>query len=287
MGAILDGKVVSTALKEGIKSKCEILLNKYSLKPALAIIMVGDNPASQVYVSSKERACEYVGIRSIVVKMDAGAKQEEVISEINKLCADKSVHGVMVQLPLPVGLDEKQILSHITAEKDVDGLTSDSMGKLLLGDEGFVCCTPKGIIEILKHYNIDFVGKHAVVIGRSNMVGKPVALKLLQENCTVTVCHSKTVDIKNITLQADILVVAVGKKHFVTADMVKPGAVVVDVGINRVDGKLYGDVHFDSVIEKASYVTPVPGGVGLMTVTMLIDNTVEACLKQNGLKNEF
>lgn len=287
MGLILDGKLVSNALKEQIKQKTESLLKNHAIKPTLAIVMVGDNPASQVYVASKERACEYVGINSIVIKLQANSSEDQIIAEINKLCSDKTVNGVMVQLPLPNGLDEKTILSHIVPEKDVDGLTALSMGKLLLGEEGFICCTPKGIIEILQFYKINLTGKHAVVVGRSNMVGKPIALKLLEENCTVTMCHSKTVEIKTLTKQADILVVAVGKKHFITDDMVKDGAVIVDVGINRIDGKLYGDVDFDAINQKASYITPVPGGVGPMTVTMLIDNTLRACFKQNGINDEL
>jgi len=283
LGKLLDGKVVSAQIKENMRLKCAEIYEKYSIRPALAIIMVGDNPASETYVASKQRSCEFVGVKSIVKKFDASVSEQRVIDEINELCANPEINGVMVQLPLPKGFDEKYILSHILPEKDVDGLTSLSMGKLLLGESGFTCCTPKGIIALLKHYEIQILGKNAVVVGRSNMVGKPVALKLLEENATVTMCHSKTQNLAEITKNADILVVAIGRKHFITADMVKDGAVVVDVGINRVDGKLYGDVDFENAIDKVSYITPVPGGVGLMTVCMLIENTLEAFLKQNNL----
>ncbi len=281
MGNILDGRVVSSAIKEQMRAYCERIYEKYSLQPALAIVLVGNNPASETYVASKQRACEFVGVKSIVKRFSETATQEEVINEVQSLCENGEINGVMVQLPLPKGFDEKQVLSHVTPEKDVDGLTALNVGNLLLGHDTFVSCTPKGIISLLKHYNIEIAGKNAVVVGRSNMVGKPVAVKLLEENATVTVCHSKTKDLANITTKADILVVAIGRKHFITADMIKSGAVVIDVGINRVDGRLYGDVDFDNSLDRVSYITPVPGGVGLMTVCMLIENTLEAFKKQN------
>lgn len=285
MAVLLDGKAVSACIKDEMRLFCNKVFDKYRLQPTLAIIMVGNNPASEIYVASKQRACEYVGVKSLVKKFDDNVRQEDLINEIKSLCNDSSINGVMVQLPLPKGFDEKYILSHIACEKDVDGLTFTSIGKLMLGEDTFVSCTPKGIMAILKHYNIKINGKHAVVVGRSDMVGKPIAVKLLEENATVTICHSHTENLKSITSTADILVVAVGRKHLITQDMVKNGAVVIDVGINRIDGKLYGDVDFDGVFDKVSYITPVPGGVGPMTVCMLIENTLEAFKKQNDLND--
>ncbi len=283
MAIILDGKKLAESIKLELQNECKTLSDNYSITPSLAIVIVGNDPASQIYVASKERLCTQVGIRSLVVRMSEKSTQEEVELMVKKLASDTSINGLMVQLPLPKGLDEDKILTHIPPEKDVDGLTPLSGGYCFFDYEGFTPCTPKGIIEILKRYNIQLTGKHAVVIGRSNMVGKPVALKLLKENCTVTICHSRTQNLDEICKTADILVVAVGKKHLVTENMVKNGAVVIDVGINRVDGKLYGDVDFERVSEHASYITPVPGGVGPMTVVMLISNTVTACKKQNNI----
>jgi methylenetetrahydrofolate dehydrogenase (NADP+)/methenyltetrahydrofolate cyclohydrolase len=222
-----------------------------------------------------------VGFQSVTRALSDYATQDELIAEVKNLANDKTVNGIMIQLPLPKGFNESEIISHIPPEKDVDGLTVLSGGACLYSQDGFTPCTPRGIIEILDKYNVDFSGKHAVIVGRSNLVGKPIAIKLLERNCTVTICHSKTLDLSAITKQADILVVAVGKKHLITKEMVKVGAVVVDVGINRVDGKLYGDVDFDAVSDIASLITPVPGGVGPMTVAMLLANTFDACIKQN------
>lgn len=283
MSILLDGKLVSTKIKEDISNKCSSLFNKHKIVPKLAIVIVGDDPASQIYVASKERACAQVGIESITVRLSKDSSQTEVETAVLDLAKRADVNGLMVQLPLPRGLSERSVLECIPVEKDVDGLTFLSGGQCLYTGEGFTPCTPRGIIEILKHYNVELAGKHAVIVGRSNLVGKPIALKLLQENATVTLCHSKTPDLQYFTKQADILVVAVGKKHIVTADMVKDGCVVVDVGINRIDGKLYGDVDFENVSSIASHITPVPGGVGVMTVTMLLLNTLDACIRQNNL----
>ena len=287
MGNLLDGKIVSNNIKLQLKQNCEKLLKLYNIVPKLAIVLVGNDPASMVYVASKEKSCEMVGINSITLRLPETISQEQLEEEVLKLANDKNINGLMVQLPLPKGLNEKLVLNCIPPEKDVDGLTVLSGGACFYSQKGFVPCTPRGIMELLKAYEVDIMGKHAVVVGRSNMVGKPIAMKLLEANATVTICHSKTPDLGLITRQADILVVAVGKKHLITEDMVKEGSVVVDVGINRIDGKLYGDVDFEAVKPKTSLITPVPGGVGLMTVAMLLSNTFDACLAQNGIENEF
>ncbi len=287
MGNILDGKLVSNQIKENLAIKCKKLKETRLIVPKLAIVIVGIDPASMVYVASKERSCAQVGIDSLTLRLSENISQSELESVVEKLAIDNEINGIMVQLPLPKGLNEKSVLACIPSEKDVDGLTIRSGGACFYSAKGFTPCTPKGIMEILKAYNVKFQGKHAVVVGRSNMVGKPIAMKLLEENATVTLCHSKTKDLAYFTKQADILVVAVGKKHIITADMVKPNSVVVDVGINRVDGKLCGDVDFENVIDKVSLITPVPGGIGLMTVTMLLSNTFNACLEQNGISDEF
>ncbi len=272
---IIDGKEVSLNIKAALKLRVEELKNKGG-KCGLAVIIVGEDAASKVYVRNKILACQEVGIESFHYEMPENATEDDIIGIINRLNADNSVNGILVQLPLPKGLDERKILACIDPKKDVDGFSSYQMGKLVLGEPCFPSCTPRGVIELLKAYNVEMSGKHAVVIGRSNTVGKPMALMLLKENATVTVCHSKTDNLKEIALQADILVVAIGKGKFVTADMVRSGAVVIDVGMNRIDGKLCGDVDFDNVKDKCSFITPVPGGVGPMTVTMLMKNTVDA-----------
>ena len=284
MSTILDGKALSGVIKDQLKQKCDGVFSRLGMRPGLAIVLVGDNPASCVYVASKVKACEYVGINSVVRRFPTQATQDEVIAEVQRLAADKTVNGIMVQLPLPSGMDERAVLSYIPAEKDVDGLTAESAGKNLLGEDCLLPCTPKGIIRLIKSYGINLSGKNAVVIGRSSLVGKPLAVLLLKEDATVSVCHSKTPNLKEYTLSADVLVVAIGKRHFVTEDMVKKGAVVIDVGINRTDSGICGDVDFERVKEKASYITPVPGGVGPMTVAMLLDNAFCAFLKQNGIK---
>lgn len=273
---IIDGKATAAKLKGGVKAKLDAYYAAGNAPCKLAIVMVGDNPASAVYVRNKGNACKAVGISEELALLPSDATQQEVENEIKRLAEDDSVHGILVQLPLPKGLDGERATALVPPEKDVDGFTSDSLGKIVVGEDGFEPCTPGGIVYALKEYGVSLSGKHAVIIGRSKIVGKPLALLLLNENCTVTVCHSKTENLKEITKTADILVAAIGKPLFVTADMVKDGAVVVDVGINRTEEGLKGDVDFEAVSEKASYITPVPGGVGPMTVAYLMKNTLTA-----------
>lgn len=244
--------------------------------PGLSVILVGEDPASKTYVANKEKGCNRVGIRSKTIRLAADTTQEELEKVIRSENDDPAVHGVLVQLPLPKHLDERRALACISTEKDVDGFHDVNVGRLVKGMESFVPCTPKGVIYMLKYAGIEIAGKNAVVIGRSNIVGKPAAMLLLQENATVTICHSKTANLADVCAKADILVTAIGSPKFVGENMVKEGAVVIDVGINRVDGKLCGDVDFDNVAPKCSWITPVPGGVGKMTIAMLMENTVEA-----------
>lgn len=272
---MLDGKVMSAELREELALRVQRLKGK-GLTPGLAVILVGDDPASQIYVKNKELGCQQVGIHSVTIRLPETALQAELEAQIDKLNADASIHGILVQLPLPQGLDEAAALARILPEKDVDGFHLLNAGKLFTGQQGVVACTPKGAMEMLHRTGIDLSGKEAVVVGRSNIVGKPMAMLLLQENATVTICHSRTANLAEHTRRADVLVAAVGKPRFITADMVKPGAIVIDVGINRVDGKVVGDVDFDAVREVAAWITPVPGGVGRMTITMLLANTIEA-----------
>ena len=277
MAKIIDGKVISAQIREEIAQKVQVYSEKTGTRPGLAVIIVGDNPASQVYVRNKKKACEQVGFNSWVYEMPESTTQDELNALIDKLNCDSTVHGILVQLPLPKHLDEKEVILRIKPEKDVDAFHPYNVGRITIGDPKFLPCTPAGIMELLKRSNIEIAGKECVVIGRSNIVGKPMALLLLAENGTVTVCHSKTRYLKDVCKRADILVVAIGKADFVTADMVKEGAVVIDVGMNRnAEGKLTGDVDFASVSEVASYITPVPGGVGPMTITMLLQNTLTA-----------
>lgn len=276
---ILDGKAFAADYRLKIAEKVKNLKETDNIVPGLAVVIIGEDPASQIYVRNKMKACEAAGIKSFNVVLPETITQSEAEEEVKKLAENSEVDGIIVQLPLPKKFDEKRILSLIPVEKDVDGLSSENLGKLLKGEDSLISCTPYGIIELLKGYGVKFAGKTAVVLGRSNMVGKPVAALLLRENATVTVCHSKTENIASYTKNADILVAAIGKAKFVTADMVKDGAVVVDVGINRIDGKIYGDVDYESVKDKCSLITPVPGGVGPMTVTMLLQNTFNACIK--------
>lgn len=277
MAKIIDGKAISAQIREEIAQKVQVYSEKMGTRPGLAVIIVGDNPASQVYVRNKKKACEQVGFNSWVYEMPESTTQDELNALIDKLNCDSTVHGILVQLPLPKHLDEKEVILRIKPEKDVDAFHPYNVGRITIGDPKFLPCTPAGIMELLKRSNIEIAGKECVVIGRSNIVGKPMALLLLAENGTVTVCHSKTRDLKDVCKRADILVVAIGKADFVTADMVKEGAVVIDVGMNRnAEGKLTGDVDFASVSEVASYITPVPGGVGPMTITMLLQNTLTA-----------
>lgn len=277
MAKIIDGKAISAQIREEIAEKVKLYNEKTGLRPGLAVIIVGENPASQVYVRNKKKACEQVGFNSWVYEMPESMTQDELNALIDKLNGDPGVHGILVQLPLPKHLDEEEVILRIKPEKDVDAFHPYNVGRITIGDPKFLPCTPAGIMELLKRSNIEISGKECVVIGRSNIVGKPMALLLLAENGTVTVCHSKTKDLKEVCRRADILVVAIGRTDFITADMVKEGAVVIDVGMNRnADGKLTGDVDFASVSEVASYITPVPGGVGPMTITMLLQNTLTA-----------
>ncbi len=276
---ILDGKAFAADYRLKLAEKVKNLKETDNIVPGLAVVIIGEDPASQIYVRNKMKACEAAGIKSFNVVLPETVTQSEAEEEVKKLAENSEVDGIIVQLPLPKKFDEKRILSLIPVEKDVDGLSSENLGKLLKGEDSLISCTPYGIIELLKGYGVKFAGKSAVVLGRSNMVGKPVAALLLRENATVTVCHSKTENIASYTKNADVLVAAIGKAKFVTADMVKDGAIVVDVGINRIDGKIYGDVDYESVKDKCSLITPVPGGVGPMTVTMLLQNTFNACIK--------
>lgn len=273
---ILDGKLTSEKLKSEVKAKLDAYYASGAPECNLAIVVVGENPASAVYVRNKNRSCAAVGIGNKVIALPESSTQEEVNEAVKKLAEDKNVHGILVQLPLPNGLDGDEATSLVPVEKDVDGFTAESLGRLITGEEGFLSCTPGGIVYLLKNYGIELKGKKAVIIGRSKIVGKPLALALLNEDCTVTVCHSKTQNLKEITKTADILVAAIGKPLFVTADMVKDGAVVVDVGINRTEEGLKGDVDFEAVKDKCSFITPVPGGVGPMTVASLMKNTLIA-----------
>ncbi|MBQ7850984.1 MAG: bifunctional methylenetetrahydrofolate dehydrogenase/methenyltetrahydrofolate cyclohydrolase FolD [Clostridia bacterium] len=276
---LLDGKVMSDALRGEIAQRVAALKEK-GVHPGLAVILVGEDPASQIYVRNKGIGCEQVGIHSVTIRMPETTTQEELESQIRALNADGTIHGILVQLPLPKHLDEAAALAVIVPEKDVDGFHIQNAGKLMNGLNGVVACTPKGALEMIRRTGVDLSGKEAVVVGRSNIVGKPMAMLLLQQNCTVTMCHSRTADLAAHTRRADVLVAAVGKAKFITADMVKPGAIVIDVGINRnAEGKVVGDVDFDAVKEVAGWITPVPGGVGRMTITMLLENTVEAAEK--------
>lgn len=277
---ILDGKKTSESIRTQLKSD----IKGYMIKPCLAVIQIGDDPASNVYISSKEKACNEVGIYFKHLKYTEEAKEKEIINKIVELNNDEYINGILLQLPIPQKYNTEKLINYIARNKDVDGLTDINVGKLINNKKCLVSCTPQGIIELLDSYNIDIEGKHVVIVGRSNLVGKPLISLFLNRNATVTVCHSKTEDLKKYTLDADILVVAVGKKHLITADMVKQDAVVIDVGINREDNKLYGDVDFDNVKDKVSYITPVPGGVGPMTVAMLLQNVNECYKKMNASK---
>lgn len=273
---LLSGKDVSQAIREEIKQEVE-RLKAVNLQPGLAVVLVGEDPASQVYVRNKHKACLELGYYSEVHRLPEDTTEEQLLELVHKLNEQETIHGILVQLPLPAQIHEKAIIDAIAVHKDVDGFHPVSVGNMVLGDESLLPCTPAGVIEILKRYNLEIAGKHAVVIGRSNIVGKPVSLLLQRENATVTMCHSRTSNMKELTQQADILIVAIGKAKFIDASYVKPGAVVIDVGMNRLDnGKLAGDVDFDSVRELSSAITPVPGGVGPMTITMLMHNTLKA-----------
>ena len=277
---IMDGKSLSEKIRTEIKTE----IKTYMIKPCLAVIQIGDDPASNVYIKSKEKACNEVGIYFKHIKYDEDTREKEIINKIVELNNDEYVNGILLQLPIPSKYNQEKLINYIARNKDVDGLTDINVGKLVNNKKCLVSCTPQGIIELLKHYEINVEGKNVVIVGRSNLVGKPLISLFLNKNATVTICHSKTENLKYHTLNADILVVAVGKKHFITDDMVKDGAVIVDVGINRDDSKLYGDVDFEKVSKKSSFITPVPGGVGPMTVAMLLKNVNECYKKMNASK---
>lgn len=280
---ILDGKALAAQIKEKVRQQ-SLELRAQGIRPCLAVVLAGDNPASAAYVRGKQKDCTECEIESKLIHLPAGVPEDKLLQVMETLAADKNVHGILAQLPLPDQIDDQKVIEAIPPEKDVDGFTPVNAGKLLIGEDAFLPCTPAGVIAMLKATGVPLSGKRAVVLGRSNIVGKPAALLLLRENCTVTVCHSHTQNLGEICADADILVAAIGKARFVTADMVKPGAIVVDVGINRgADGKLCGDVDFGPVSEKAAWISPVPGGVGLMTRAMLMVNTIRACKQQNGL----
>ena len=282
MAVIIDGKLVSQAIRGSIKEEVSNLKAELGITPGLAVVLVGDDPASAVYVRNKHKACLDAGIESYVITMPADTKEADLLAKIDELNADKKVNGILVQLPLPKHICEDNVINRISPEKDVDAFHPANVGKILIGNYDFLPCTPAGIMDLLAYYNLDIEGKECVVLGRSNIVGKPMSLLLLGKNGTVTICHSRTKNLAEITKRADILVVAIGRAEFLTADMVKPGAVVIDVGINRLEsGKLVGDVKFDEVAEIASAITPVPGGVGPMTITTLLKNTLTAARKQN------
>ena len=279
---IIDGKAISANVKERVKSEV-FALNTKGISVGLAVIIVGEDPASKVYVANKKRACEALGIVSEEYALPENTTMQELLDLIDELNRKPSINGILCQLPLPKHLDEKIIINSILPEKDVDAFHPHNVGRIIIGDYDFVPCTPAGIMEMLAYENIAVEGKTCVVIGRSNIVGKPMGMLLLHKNGTVTICHSKTENLKEVCSKADILVAAVGKAYFVTADMVKPGAVVIDVGMNRKDGKLCGDVDFESVKDKAMAITPVPGGVGPMTIAMLMQNTLTAAKRQNNI----
>ncbi|RDB34716.1 bifunctional methylenetetrahydrofolate dehydrogenase/methenyltetrahydrofolate cyclohydrolase FolD [Exiguobacterium sp. RIT594] len=275
MAVVIDGKQVAQSYR--LKLKEEVArLKEQRIQPKLTVILIGEDPASQSYVRGKEKAAQEIGMESDLIRLPEETGESELLHLIERLNADASVHGILVQLPLPKHIDESKVIFAISPEKDVDGFHPVSVGKMMIGEPTFLPCTPNGILHLVKEMNVPIAGRHVVVVGRSQIVGKPVGMLFLNESATVTYCHSKTADLGAMTRQADILIVAVGVPKLITADMVKPDAVVIDVGVNRVDGKLVGDVEFEAVKEVASMITPVPGGVGPMTITMLLHNTIEA-----------
>ena len=284
MSVLLDGKKVSAQVKAEVASEVKAL-NEKGISVCLAVVIVGDDPASKIYVRNKKKSCEECGIKSLEFALEENTSQEELLALIDKLNNDDEVNGILVQMPLPKHLSEKAVIDAISPLKDVDAFTDANVGKIMIGSYNFLPCTPAGVMELLKSENIDIEGKNCVVIGRSNIVGKPMSMLLLHKNATVTICHSKTKDIKTITKNADLIVAAVGRKHFVTEDMVKEGAIVIDVGINRDEnGKICGDVDFENIKDKASFITPVPGGVGPMTIAVLMKNTLKAAALQRDSK---
>jgi methylenetetrahydrofolate dehydrogenase (NADP+)/methenyltetrahydrofolate cyclohydrolase len=277
---VIDGKEVAKTIREQLANEVKQLLNK-GIRPGLAVILVGDDPASHSYVRGKEKGCEEVGIYSEVYRLPEATTQDELLERIGQLNENPNIHGILVQLPLPAHISEKAVIEAISPEKDVDGFHPANIGNMIIGEDTFLPCTPQGIVELIKRTGTELAGKHVVVVGRSNIVGKPVSLLLLQENATVSICHSRTKNLAELTRQADILVVAVGRAHLIGPEHVKPGAVVIDVGVNRIEtGRLVGDVKFAEVAEIAGYITPVPGGVGPMTITMLLQNTIKSAKKR-------
>ncbi len=277
MAHIIDGKKIAAATRADIADRVEKMKRDLGVCPGLAVVIVGENPASQVYVRNKKKACEEAGMYSVVVEMPESTTQQQLMDKLEELKSDSRIHGILVQLPLPRHLDEDAVIAAIPPEKDVDAFHAQNAGHIMIGDYQFLPCTPAGVMKMLEYEKIDVSGKNCVVVGRSNIVGKPMAMLLLHKNGTVTVCHSRTTDLKAETKRADVLVVAIGKAKFVTGDMIKPGAVVIDVGMNRDEnGKLCGDVDFESCEKVAGAITPVPGGVGPMTITMLLENTLTA-----------
>ncbi|MDQ0058287.1 bifunctional methylenetetrahydrofolate dehydrogenase/methenyltetrahydrofolate cyclohydrolase FolD [Paenibacillus harenae] len=280
---IIEGKKISDLIRSEMVVEAAALKAK-GIVPGLAVVLVGEDPASKVYVGSKEKACQQLGFYSEVHRLPADTSEADLLSLVDKLNNQQSINGILVQLPLPKHINEKAVIDAISVDKDVDGFHPESVGNLVIGDDSLLPCTPAGVIELIKRSGIDISGKHAVVIGRSNIVGKPVAMLLLRENATVTICHSRTANMEELAKQADILVVAIGKPKAIDSKFVKPGAIVIDVGINRLaDGKLAGDVDYDDCLETAGYITPVPGGVGPMTITMLMKNTITSAKRANGI----
>lgn len=278
MATIIDGKKTSTEIKDELKEQVKEL-NEKDIEVCLCVIQVGTDPASTIYVSNKKKACEYIGIKSLSYELPEDTTQEHLLALIYKLNEQKDVNGILVQLPLPKHIDEDKIIQAISPDKDVDGFHPQSVGRLSIGQKGFKSCTPAGIVQLLKRYDIPIEGKECVIVGRSNIVGKPMAMLMLRENATVTICHSRTKDLSEVTKRADILIVAIGKPKFITSEHVKDGAVVIDVGMHRNENnKLCGDVDYDDVIGKVSAITPVPGGVGPMTIAMLMYNCVESAI---------
>lgn len=284
MGEIIDGKLISKSVKDKIAAEVKVL-KKSGVTPGLAVIIVGENPASQIYVRNKQRACEEVGFESFKYELPENTTQDELLELVKKLNDDDRVNGILCQLPLPEHIDESTVINNISPKKDVDAFHPENVGRIMIGDYSFLPCTPAGVMELIASTGTDIAGKECVVVGRSNIVGKPMAMLLLHKSGTVTVCHSKTQDLRAECQRADILVAAVGVPKLITGDMVKEGAVLIDVGMNRDEnGKLCGDIDFDSCKDKASYITPVPGGVGPMTIAMLMANTLTAAKEQNGVK---
>ena len=275
MSKLLDGSALAKKIRSNLKIQTEEYIKKYNKVPHLAVILVGDDPASETYVRFKEKACNQVGIKSTIVNLPETILEADLIDEINRLNNDNSVHGILLQLPIPKHLDSEEIINLIDPKKDVDGFANENVAKLSKNQDALVPCTPLGIIRLLEEYNIKVQGEHCVILGRSQIVGKPMAQLMLQKNSTVTICHSKTKNLKEIATQADILIAATGKAHMVDETYVKDGAVVIDVGVSRIDGKIYGDVDFDKVVDKASYITPMPGGTGPMTIACLLENTLK------------